>query len=253
MLEKYWRHQTARPDVVPEHCARLRRVTQPRTAAASMTRPAGRSRARRRAIGLAVLALLTGITSGADGQRLDPTASTPAVQLFTGGRVIVGDGRVIEEAAFLVRDDLIVRVGSAGEVPAPPEARVVDLTGRTVMPALVNTHAHLGWEQYTSWGSENFTRENLIDHLHRHAYYGVGTVISTGSDIEEIALEVRQAQRLGEVEGARYLFRPVSGRPAADRTPGSRTTLGGGGCTRSPPPPRRAKSCGPRPRVASRF
>ena len=184
-----------------------------------MTRPAGRSRARRRAIGLAVLALLTGITSGADGQRLDPTASTPAVQLFTGGRVIVGDGRVIEEAAFLVRDDLIVRVGSAGEVPAPPEARVVDLTGRTVMPALVNTHAHLGWEQYTSWGSENFTRENLIDHLHRHAYYGVGTVISTGSDIEEIALEVRQAQRLGEVEGARYLLSPGLGTPGGGPNP----------------------------------
>ena len=134
-------------------------------------------------------------------------------------RVIVGDGRVIDDAAFLVRGDRIVRVGNAGEVPAPPEARVVDLTGRTVMPALVNTHAHLGWERYTSWGSENFTRENLVDHLHRHAYYGVGTIISTGSDLEEIALEVRQAQRVGEVGGARYLVSPGMGIPGGGPNP----------------------------------
>ena len=45
---------------------------------------------RRRAILLVVLVLLTGIARGADGQPPDPAASTPAVQLFTGARVIVG-------------------------------------------------------------------------------------------------------------------------------------------------------------------
>ena len=184
-----------------------------------MTRPTGRGGARRRAMPLVVLALLTGIVQGADGQPPDPAASNVDVRVFTGGRVIVGDGRVIEDAAFLVRADRIVGVGNAGEVPAPPGATVVDLTGRTVMPALVNTHAHLGWERYTSWGSENFTRENLIDHLYRHAYYGVGTIISTGSDLEEIAIEVRQAQRVGEVAGARYLVSPGMGIPGGGPNP----------------------------------
>ena len=184
-----------------------------------MTRPTSRTRTRRRSIELVVMALMAGIAGGVDAQPPDPAASTPAVRLFTGGRVIVGDGRVVEEAAFLVRDDLIVRVGGASEVPAPPEATVVDLTGRTVMPALVNTHAHLGWERYTSWGSGNFTRENLVDHLHRHAYYGVGTIISTGSDLEETALEVRLAQRVGEVGGARYLVSPGVGTPGGGPNP----------------------------------
>ena len=187
--------------------------------AASMSGSAGRRSVRRHATLVVGLALLTGIAGDVAAQPADPAASGAVVRLFTGGRVIVGDGRVIEDAAFLVRGDVIVRVGNAGEVPAPPAASVVDLTGRTVMPALVNTHAHLGWEKYTSWGSENFTRENLVDHLLRHAYYGVGTIISTGSDREEIALEVRQAQRVGEVAGARYLVSPGMGIPGGGPNP----------------------------------
>ncbi len=175
--------------------------------------------ARRRVVRLVTLALLTGVAWPADGQQPDSTASEATARLFTGGRVIVGDGRVIAEGAVLVRGERIVQVGSAGEVTAPPGATVVDLSGRTVMPALVDTHAHLGWEKYTSWGSGNFTRENLIDHLHRHAYYGVGTIISTGSDREEIALEVRQAQRVGEVGGARYLVSPGLGIPGGGPNP----------------------------------
>jgi hypothetical protein len=91
--------------------------------------------------------------------------------LFRGARVIVGDGRVIENAAFLVRDGLLMQVGTNADVTAPADAVVMDVRGKTVMPAIVNAHSHLGWEKYTSWGSRNFTRDNLIDHLYRHAYY----------------------------------------------------------------------------------
>ena len=165
------------------------------------------------------IAVLT-VTVACAGPPASPVLTTPEdARLFTGARVIVGDGTVIENAAIVVQDDLIIDVGRVGEVETPVGAAVVDLTGQTVMPALVNTHAHLGWEKYTSWGSEHFTRENLIDHLNRHAYYGVGTIISTGSDREEIALEVRQAQRLGQVGGARYLVSPGIGTPGGGPNP----------------------------------
>lgn len=153
---------------------------------------------------------------------VSPGPSPPrsgSLQVFTGGRVIVGDGSVIDGAALVVRDDLIIAVGPVGEVVVPAGGTVVDLAGHTVMPALVNTHAHLGWEQYSSWGSENFTRENLVDHLNRHAYYGVGTIISTGSDKEEIALQVQHEQRLGDVAGARYLVSPGVGTPGGGPNP----------------------------------
>ena len=118
-----------------------------------------------------------------------------------------------------MKRDLITEVGESRVVDVPAGARVVDLTGQTVMPALVNTHAHLGWEKYSSWGSEKFTRENLIDHLDRHAYYGVGTIISTGSDKEEVALRVRHDQRVGTVGGARYLVSPGIGTPGGGPNP----------------------------------
>ncbi len=142
-----------------------------------------------------------------------------AARLFTGARLIVGDGTAVEDASFVVQNGLIVEVGRAGQVDVPRGSAIVDVSGQTVMPALVNTHAHLGWEGYTSWGSENFTRDNLIDHLHRHAYYGVGTIISTGSDKEEVALQVQQEQRLGQVGGARYLVSPGMGTPGGGPNP----------------------------------
>ena len=167
---------------------------------------------------LAVAALVGTVACASPPASSDVTTRDD-VRLFTGARIIVGDGTVIENGAVVVRDGLFIAVGSAGQVANPGGAAVADLTGQTVIPALVNTHAHLGWEKYTSWGSEHFTRENLIDHLHRHAYYGVGTIISTGSDKAEIALQVRHAQRLGEVGGARYLVSPGLGTPGGGPNP----------------------------------
>ena len=126
--------------------------------------------------------------------------------LFEGARLIVGDGSVIENAALLIEGDQILAVGSTGEVTAPPGAATVDLAGKTVIPALIDVHAHLGYEGYTSWGAENYSRENLIEHLERYAYYGFGAVFSAGSDPDDLAIELQRAQREGQVAGARFLF-----------------------------------------------
>lgn len=139
--------------------------------------------------------------------------------LFTGARVIVGDGRVLDRATFLVRDGIFAQVSEASDAPPPPDAAVVDLTGKTVMPAIVNAHSHLGWEAYTSWGSQHFTRDNLIDHLYRHAYYGVGTVISTATDKQSIARAVQLDQKLGKVGGARFVPEPGLGTPGGGGNP----------------------------------
>ncbi|MBI4486940.1 MAG: amidohydrolase family protein [Acidobacteria bacterium] len=109
------------------------------------------------------------------------------VAIYEGARLIIGDTSApIENGAFVVQQGKIVAIGQKGQIMAPPGATRVDLTGKTVMPALVNIHAHLGWEIFSASGDkeaapENFTPENLLDHLERQAFYGVGTVLDAGS------------------------------------------------------------------------
>ena len=101
-----------------------------------------------------------------------PEAPPSNATVFTGATVIVGDGSdPIENAVFVIEDDRFVAVGAAGEVTAPAGAAAVDLTGRTVIPALIDTHVHL-----------RVDREGLVDDLHRRAYYGVGAAMSLGHD-----------------------------------------------------------------------
>src|SRR4051812_29701186 len=73
-----------------------------------------------------------------------PAQSQPArVTLFEGARLITGDGGVIADSAFIVADNQFRQVGRKGEVALPRGATRVDLTGKTVMPALVDAHVHM--------------------------------------------------------------------------------------------------------------
>jgi imidazolonepropionase-like amidohydrolase len=105
--------------------------------------------------------------------------------LYEGARLIAGDGKAaVENSAFAVENGRFTRVGRRGEIPLPPGANRVDLRGKTVIPALVDTHNHLGWtDQRTNKATkQSFTRALVIDHLQRYAYYGVSATLSMGLD-----------------------------------------------------------------------
>jgi len=115
---------------------------------------------------------------------LTVTAQVPAgnVTVFEGARLIVGDGSApIENAAFIVSGNRFTQIGRAGQVQVPAAARRVDLRGKTVMPAIIDTHTHLAT-----------TRDMLIEQLQRKAYYGVGAAMSLGQDTGDVAFQVRQ-------------------------------------------------------------
>ena len=131
---------------------------------------------------------------------LQPPAAAPT--LFEGARVIVGDGSApIENSAFLVQDNRISRIGRQGELPAPAGTRRIDLTGKTVMPALIDAHVHLGYRKGLSFTAENYTRETILDTLDRFAYCGVAAVLEAGTGRGDLPFQVRSDARTG----ARYL------------------------------------------------
>ena len=87
------------------------------------------------------------LTIAACEQATEPVAeqaTEPAVTavVYEGARLLIGDGSVIENGAFSVDAGQITGVGAAGAVSVDG-AMTVDLSGMTVMPAIVDTHVHM--------------------------------------------------------------------------------------------------------------
>src|SRR5713226_6103247 len=88
---------------------------------------------------------------------------TAGVTVFEGARLITGDGSApVENSAFIVENNQFTQVGRRGELQPPAKAAHVDLTGKTVMPAMVDLHGHLGFQNVAegTMSKETFTREN---------------------------------------------------------------------------------------------
>ncbi len=125
---------------------------------------------------------------------LPAAAQTGGAVLFEGARLLTGDGSAaIENSAFLIENNRFTRTGKKGEVKAPVGAARVDLAGKTVIPGLIDSHTHLGWTILKNGkiGADTYSRENLVDHLRREAYYGFAAVQSMGIDPGETPYLVR--------------------------------------------------------------
>src|SRR5207245_6634986 len=89
-----------------------------------------------------------------------------AVTVFEGARLIAGDGSTpVADSAFIVENGRFTAVGRKGQLKVPAGAARVDLTGKTVMPAIIDAHKHLA-----------VTRDALVDQLQHFAYYGIGEI-----------------------------------------------------------------------------
>jgi imidazolonepropionase-like amidohydrolase len=136
---------------------------------------------------------------------VDTPAPGAGITVFTGARLLVGDGAVIENATFTVGpDNQFGLVGATAAVTVPAGAATVDLAGLTVMPAIVDTHTHLSRD-----------RAGLTADLTRRAYFGVGAAMSlgqdTGDDIHAMRREVIAGHALYRTAG-RGFTAPEPGR-----------------------------------------
>ena len=138
-----------------------------------------------------VTALLLAGLSSPRSAAIQPPGSGK-VTLFTGARLITdGDKPPIEDSAFLVEGETIVRVGKRNDVQAPAGAARVDLSGKTVIPALVNAHGHVGFQKDASFEKANYSRETIVNQLKQYAYYGVGAVMTAGTDAGDVSYQLR--------------------------------------------------------------
>ena len=132
--------------------------------------------------------------------------SSNSVVWYEGARLIPGNGSpAIESAAMLVENGRITRI-TRGRVDGPRAASRLDLTGKTIMPALINAHGHPGFQRGLTYSAANFTRETIMDDMNRALYFGVAAVQSQGIERGEVMYEIRADQEAGRSGGARLLL-----------------------------------------------
>ena len=135
----------------------------------------------------------------------------PVAVLYENARLIIGTAAPpIERGSFVVQNGAIRAIGPAGRVAVPSGTQRVDLAGKTVMPALVNVHVHIGYEGYATWQAKNHTPANVVDHLQRSAFYGTAATTSVGTSPIEQMRQVQADRLAGKLPptAARLLFMP---------------------------------------------
>jgi len=156
------------------------------------------------ALSLGGLLVLTGLPFGPS------LAQTPSTVAVTGARLIDGTGRApLEQATLIISDGRIQTVGVPATVQIPIGAVRVDLSGKTIIPGLINAHAHL------NNGNDALPlRDQLLTQLRLYANYGVTTVHTLGDDGRE-SVNIRDEQERGTLDRARLY---VSGPNVVART-----------------------------------
>ncbi|MBS0983631.1 amidohydrolase family protein [Gluconobacter cerinus] len=118
---------------------------------------------------------------------------------FDHARLIDGTGDPVREnVTVVINDGRIVSIGD----PAPSGAEHVDLSGKTLLPALISDHSHVGIIKGTSGSNENYTRANILAALKQYSDYGVLTVAALGLNRSPLFDDLRREQHAGKNPGA---------------------------------------------------
>ncbi len=116
---------------------------------------------------------------------------TTAFEHFT---LIDGSGEApVKDAGMIVVDGRIQWVGPSAQMKAPNGAQRVNLSGKYMMPGIINLHGHVGNTVGLAQDPKNFTRENIEKQLKLYASYGVTSVVSMGTD-QDLMFQIRREQ-----------------------------------------------------------
>ena len=117
-----------------------------------------------------------GISIGLKGKVDKPKGSIA----FTNVRIITMEGdEVIENGSIVINQNRIEAIGKSAEVNIPSNAKVYDLAGKTIMPGMVDAHAHVGGFRYGLTTQQNWQ-------FYANLAYGVTTSHDPSANTETI-------------------------------------------------------------------
>ena len=125
------------------------------------------------------------------------------VKVLKNFTLIDGSGRPpVAQSAMILDNGRISWIGPAAELKTPSGSEVVDLTGKFVMPGIINLHVHIGNTVDLTQDAKFYSRKSIEENLRTYALYGVTTVQSLGTD-QDLIFQVRNEQRGGRPSVAR--------------------------------------------------
>ena len=117
--------------------------------------------------------------------------------------VIDGTGAAPQpNSAIVMTDGKIVWVGPVSALKTPAGATVKDLSGKFVMPGIIDSHVHIGMMHDVTQDEKYETPENVQADLKQYAAYGVTSVQVLGTD-KDFVLDMRNQQRKSRPSMAR--------------------------------------------------
>ena len=127
-------------------------------------------------------------------------------------------GPPLFNATVVVIGERIALIGEGGTLQISAGARIVDGTGKTLIPGIINMHGHVGLTKGLAQAQEYYTRANVIDHLRTYAKYGVTTTTSMGTDLD-LVVGVRDDIDRGKLPGLARVITALQGFTTPDGYP----------------------------------
>ncbi|HWV70863.1 MAG TPA: amidohydrolase family protein [Pseudosphingobacterium sp.] len=108
------------------------------------------------------------------------TAATKDNIILKNVFLIDGNGKTeVEQTSILIQGDTIAAIGRELDTIGK---NVIDLKGKTIIPALISAHTHIGTLKGLSTKEENYTRKNILHQLKKYIDYGVANIQVMGTD-----------------------------------------------------------------------
>jgi len=133
---------------------------------------------------------------------VNPVLANEGTIAFVGGTIIDGtDAEPLPDSVLVVTDGRVRSVGPRAAVSIPEGADVIDVSGKYLMPGMINAHGHVGATVGLDANGE-YSTENLMRQLGLYARYGITTVNSLGGD-EAAGFALRNEQYRSSLQRAR--------------------------------------------------
>jgi imidazolonepropionase-like amidohydrolase len=133
---------------------------------------------------------------------VNPVLANEGTIAFVGGTIIDGtDAEPLPDSVLVVTDGRVRSVGPRSAVSIPAGADVIDVSGKYLMPGMINAHGHVGATVGLDANAE-YSTENLMRQLGLYARYGITTVNSLGGD-EAAGFALRNEQYRSSLQRAR--------------------------------------------------